>query len=71
MTSVTLQEAQSKLAELIQKLAPGDEIVITDAGRPVAHMKKSSPDRGASRAGCYAKTEFWMSADFDAPLDDF
>ena len=58
MTSVTLQEAQSKLAELIQQLAPGEKIIITDAGEPVAHMKKSSPSREGSRAGCYQKAEF-------------
>ena len=71
MTSITLQEAQAKLAELIQQLAPGEEIIITDAGTPVAQMRKAAASRGTSQAGCYQKAEFWMAPDFDAPLEDF
>ena len=34
--TITLEEAQIHLAELIAKLAPGEEIVIMDKQQPVA-----------------------------------
>ncbi len=71
MTSITLQEAQFKLAELIQQLAPGEEFLITDDGQPIAQVKKAMQAAEPSKAGCYQKPEFWMAPDFDAPLEDF
>ena len=38
MTTVSIQEAEAKLSELIRKLKPGDEIVITDNNQPVARL---------------------------------
>jgi antitoxin (DNA-binding transcriptional repressor) of toxin-antitoxin stability system len=71
MASVTLEEAQATLSELIQKLAPGEEVVIVQAGNEVARLAKSSAKHWPCKAGSYRKAEFWMAPDFDAPLDDF
>jgi prevent-host-death family protein len=38
MTSVTIQEAQAKLPDLIRRLLPGDEVVITENDQPVAKL---------------------------------
>ena len=38
MGTVTLQEAQSQLPELIDKLAPGEGVTITKDNRPVARL---------------------------------
>jgi prevent-host-death family protein len=38
MSTVTLQEAQSHLSELIEKLAPGEGVTITKDDRPVARL---------------------------------
>jgi prevent-host-death family protein len=38
MQSVTLAEAQSHLAEIIEKLPPGEEVVITRDNRPAARI---------------------------------
>jgi prevent-host-death family protein len=38
MATVTNQEAQAKLAELIHRLMPGDEVVITENDRPIARL---------------------------------
>jgi prevent-host-death family protein len=38
MTSVTIQEAQAKLPDLIHRLLPGDEVVITENNQPVAKL---------------------------------
>ena len=38
MKTVTLEEAQSHLAELVAQAAPGEEVVITRGGDPVAKL---------------------------------
>ena len=38
MQTITLEEAQSHLAEIIDKLPPGEEVVITRDNRPVARI---------------------------------
>lgn len=38
MTSVSLLEAQAHLSELIHRLAPGGEVVVTENGQPVARI---------------------------------
>ena len=37
-TTVTIEEAQVKLKELIQQLAPREEVIITDNQQPVAKL---------------------------------
>jgi antitoxin (DNA-binding transcriptional repressor) of toxin-antitoxin stability system len=38
MTTVTVQETQSRLSDLIHQLAPGEEVVITENDRQVAKL---------------------------------
>ena len=38
MSTITLQEAQANLAELVHHLAPGEEVTITENDRPVARL---------------------------------
>lgn len=71
MSSVTLEEAQARLPELLGQLGPGEELTITDHGEPLAQVKKVERTSWPSRAGSYRKAEFWMAPDFDAPLEDF
>ena len=71
MSSVTLEEAQAKLPQLIDQLNPGEEVVITRQGQPCAQVKKTGQTSWPCQAGSYRKAEFWMAPDFDAPLDDF
>jgi antitoxin (DNA-binding transcriptional repressor) of toxin-antitoxin stability system len=71
MPTATVEEIQAKLPELIDKLLPGEEITIVRQGKTLAQMKKTLPTTATPETGCYAKTEFWMAPDFDAPLADF
>jgi antitoxin (DNA-binding transcriptional repressor) of toxin-antitoxin stability system len=71
MSVVTIQEVQAHLPELLEKLQPGEELTITDAGQVLAQLKKTAPTVRACKYGSYRKAEFWMASDFDAPLDDF
>jgi prevent-host-death family protein len=71
MATVTIEEAQAKLPQLVEELNSGEEILITKGGQPLAHLTKASRTAWPCKAGCYRKAEFWMAPDFDAPLDDF
>jgi antitoxin (DNA-binding transcriptional repressor) of toxin-antitoxin stability system len=51
MTSVTLEEAQAKLPEIVQQLQPGEEITITDHEQPFAHVKKAPRTSWPCKAG--------------------
>jgi prevent-host-death family protein len=37
-TTITIEEAQAKLPELIAQLAPGEDVVITQNAQPVAAL---------------------------------
>jgi prevent-host-death family protein len=50
-TTVTLEEAKARLDELIEHLAPGDEIVITREKQPVAKLVSSRPARKPRQPG--------------------
>ena len=73
MASVTIQEAQSTLTELIHRLQTGDEVVITENDRPVALLVSApqSPPKPPRRLGTMKGSVVSMAPDFDAPLEDF
>jgi prevent-host-death family protein len=72
MTTVPIQEAEGKLAELIHQLSPGDEVVITENGQPVARLVAAvARERKPRRLGSLKGTVLYMAPDFDAPLEDF
>jgi prevent-host-death family protein len=71
MSTVTLQEVQAHLPQLLERLQPGEEVTITSNGHPLAQLKKAERTSWPCKAGSYRKAEFWMAPDFDAPLDDF
>lgn len=71
MAIVTIQEAQAGLSDLIHKLVPGEEVVITENDQPVAKLARTEPKKlWPCKAGS-AKGKIWMAPDFDAPLEDF
>ncbi len=71
MPTISIQEAQSRLSDLIHDLSPGDELVITENNQPVARLSRSEPKtQWPCKAGS-ADGKIWMAPDFDAPLDEF
>src|SRR3954471_17850438 len=71
-TTVSLEEARARLAELIDRVAPGDEIVITRQNEQVAKLiPQPQPPRTPRRPGTLKDAILYMADDFDAPLDDF
>jgi prevent-host-death family protein len=72
MSTVTLEDAQARLGELIARLRPGEEVVITRDGKPVARLVgEVPPERPPRRLGTLKGTVLYMAPDFDAPLDEF
>lgn len=55
-TLVGAHEAKTRLAELLDRVERGEEIVITRHGRPVARLTRTGPghDVGAARAAASA-----------------
>ena len=70
MSSVSLDEAQAKLPELLEQLEPGEEITITDHGQPLALVKKAERNSWPCKAGS-ARGKIHLAPDFDAPLEEF
>lgn len=71
--TITLEEAQTSLAELIHRLMPGEEIVITENDRVVAKLVvplAPSPPRKVPRLGTLRGTVLSMDH-FDDPLEEF
>lgn len=71
MPTVTIEEAQATLLDLIHKLQLDEEVVITGNNQPVARLIATTPDRPRRRLGTLKGTVLYMAPDFDAPLEDF
>lgn len=84
MTSVSLDDASSDLADLTRRVEAGETIVLTRAGRPVADLvphrvveqRRSGLDLEAGeaylRAAGIVRTPGFIAPDFDDPLpEDF
>jgi len=73
MTSLSIQEAQAKLSDLVHGLALGEEVVLVENDRPIAKIVSAAeqPRRLPRRPGTLRGTVLYMAPDFDAPLEDF
>jgi antitoxin (DNA-binding transcriptional repressor) of toxin-antitoxin stability system len=67
MQTITLQEAQSHLTEIIEKLPPGEAIVITRDDKPVATLRAMTPPmpRPQRQLGTFRSSVLYMAPDFD------
>jgi antitoxin (DNA-binding transcriptional repressor) of toxin-antitoxin stability system len=71
MVTITIQEAQAQLLDLIHRLQDGDEVVITENDQTVAKLARTEPKKQWPCKAGSAKGKIWMAPDFDAPLEDF
>ncbi len=73
LAMITVEEAQATLKELIHKLAPGEEVVITENTQPIAKLvseqAKPQPKQRPGPGLCKGMITY-MAPDFDAPLED-
>ncbi len=68
--TVTLQEAQTRLAELLALARTGNEIIIAEGNELLARLVPIAGAERPRRVAGLHRGKIWMSADFDAPLPD-
>jgi antitoxin (DNA-binding transcriptional repressor) of toxin-antitoxin stability system len=69
--TITVEEAQAKLPELINKLAPGEEISITLNHQPVAKLIGTRPTNGKRREPGNCKGMITLLVEDEEHLKDF
>ena len=70
MSSVTLEEAQAYLPQLIERLRPGEEIVITRDDKPVAMVRAMPSPLDKRRAAAVAMLNRWSEEDAKLPPEE-
>lgn len=63
--------AQGHLREIVEGMVPGEEIVLTAQGEPLAVLTRPPHTRWPCQPGSAKDTKHWMAPDFDAPLEEF
>ena len=69
MKSVNIYEAKTRLSQLVERAASGEEVVIARAGKPVARITGLSKPRAKRRLGLL-DGRFRIPDDFNRPLPD-
>ncbi len=64
-----IHEAKTNFSRLLEQAARGEEVIIARAGKPLFRLVPLESAPKARKPGL-SEGEIWMSADFDAPLDD-
>jgi antitoxin (DNA-binding transcriptional repressor) of toxin-antitoxin stability system len=72
MQTVTLEEAEGHLAEIIEKLSPGEEAILTRENKPVATIRATpTPAQIVPQLGTMKGTILYIAPDFDDIPDGF
>ncbi len=71
LETITLEDAQARLSELIARLVPGREVLITQNDRPVARLIGQPEVSLEPRKPGSAIGKFIIHADDDEHLKDF
>ena len=67
--TVSIYEAKALLSELLTRVVAGEEVLIADAGKPVARLAPFV-DQPAQRTPGTAVGKITIAPDFDDPLPD-
>jgi prevent-host-death family protein len=71
MQRVDLKQAKNHLPELIAQTIGGNEVIITQGGKPLVKLVAFSKHNRTQRHFGSAKELIRMTADFEAPIEDF
>jgi antitoxin (DNA-binding transcriptional repressor) of toxin-antitoxin stability system len=72
MQTLPLEQAEGHLAEVIEKLSPGEEVILTRDEKPVATIRALPPaPREPPRFGTLKGSILYLSPDFDAIPEGF
>ena len=70
MIQLTVEEAAARLSQLVDEINAGEEAVLTKDNQPVFSLVRFPKERPRPQFGS-ARGLGYMTADFDAPLEDF
>ena len=71
--TITIEEAQAALKELVHRLAPGEELVITEHEKPIARLvcdQQQTSVKARPGPGLLKGMITYMAPDFNEPLED-
>jgi antitoxin (DNA-binding transcriptional repressor) of toxin-antitoxin stability system len=68
---MNLDDAQAHLREIVSRLQPGEEVVLTDNGQPLAKLVRTERTTWPCKAGSARGKILYIAPDFDAPLEEF
>jgi prevent-host-death family protein len=68
--TVSVDEAQNKLQDLVAQALAGDEVIITESGKPVARLVPVMAHSKKKRIAGLNRGTILTSEDFDEPLPD-
>jgi antitoxin (DNA-binding transcriptional repressor) of toxin-antitoxin stability system len=71
MQTVPLQQAEGHLAEIIERLPPGEEVVLTRDDKPVATLRSAATPAKPPRFGTMKGSIVRIAPDFDAIPEGF
>jgi prevent-host-death family protein len=66
MNTVDIRDAKTRLSQLVERAASGDDVVVSKNGRPLVRITRLAP---RIRFGVL-KGKLRMASDLDAPLAD-
>lgn len=69
--SLPLSAAGSHLPQIVAGMVPGQELVLTENGQPVAVLTRAPRTSWPCQPGTAKDRTLWMAPDFDAPPEDF
>lgn len=67
MESVNIYDAKTRLSQLVDQAAAGEDVVVSRHGKPLVRITKLLEPKRRIRFGLL-KGQFKVAADFDAPL---
>jgi prevent-host-death family protein len=70
MVEVNVHEAKTHLSRLLARVATGEEVLISRAGKPVARLVPAGKAARPRRKPDVDKGAGWIADDFDAPLPE-
>jgi prevent-host-death family protein len=69
METVNIYEAKTRLSQLVDKAAGGEDVVVSRNGKPLVRITRLETSRRRIRFGVL-KGKIRIARDFDAPLPD-
>lgn len=67
--TANVYEAKTRLSQLVDKAASGEDVVVSRNGKPLARITRLEPPRRRIRFGVL-EGEIRIARDFDVPLPD-